>query len=268
MAVTLEKPRRLARVQRFVPPWSWLDAVLLAWLWWAFDVVNNLGGTVRQRLSERDGSALLDAERSLHVAPEHALNAWLAAHHVPRDVVASWYENVHTLLTCALLVALWWRRSPALPALRLAMIATSLVALGIFWSWPVAPPRMLAGQGFADVSDLVRGGTGWHAGGVAALPDQLSAFPSIHVEWAVWSAVAIWGLTRRRWLRALAIAHPFVTAYAVMATANHYLADALVAAALMGLGIVAADRVVAAFARRAERLRGDPAVERVTAPIA
>jgi hypothetical protein len=257
VAIAVEQRRRLARV---FPPWTWLDALVLAWLWWGFDVVNNLGGTVRQRLSESHGATLLRVERALHAAPEHTLNTWLGAHHLLRDVVAAWYENVHTLLTCILLVLLWWRRAAVLPALRLAMIATSIPAIAIFWAWPVAPPRMLPGEAFLDLSDLARGGAGWRAGATAALPDQLSAFPSIHVAWSVWSAVAIWGLTRRRWLRALAIAHPFVTAYAVMATGNHYLADVVAGSALMVAGIVAADRLVAA------RRDAEAAPRRASAP--
>jgi hypothetical protein len=43
-------------------------------------------------------------------------------------------------------------------------------------------------------------------------------------------------LSERRWLRALACVYPFATTYAVMATANHYLLDA-VAGAGMTLGL-------------------------------
>src|SRR5256885_1369531 len=45
----------------------WWDVLLVVWMAWIFDAVNNLG-PVRQHLAERDGAAVLDAGRSLHIA--------------------------------------------------------------------------------------------------------------------------------------------------------------------------------------------------------
>ena len=44
-------------------------------------------------------------------------------------------------------------------------------------------------------------------------------------------------LTKRRWLRVLAVAYPVMTTLVVVATANHYLLDAVAGAAVVALAV-------------------------------
>jgi hypothetical protein len=225
------------------------DVVVVIWMAWVFDAVNNLG-PVRQRLAEHDGARVLDVERSLHLAPELALNTWLAAHHLLSEIVVFWYVNVHGAVTFAVFGWLWWRRPSLLPPLRAALLVTTPVALAAFWTLPVAPPRMLTSAGYVDLVAAVHHVPVWQGGAVALDANQLAALPSLHIAWAVWAAVALWRVTSRGWLRCLAVVYPLVTLFAVMATGNHYLADGLLGAAIATLGVVGADRV---WARRRAR---------------
>ncbi|MGI8801966.1 MAG: phosphatase PAP2 family protein [Solirubrobacteraceae bacterium] len=215
----------------------------VVWLAWIFDAINNLG-EVRQRLAEQHGRQVLDLERALRLAPEHALNAWLAGHRLFAETVVVWYENVHGGVTFGLIAWIWWRRPDLLPPLRAALIAVNLAGLAVFWTWPVAPPRMLADPRFLDLVALVHGQSPyWAPGAVSLDANQLSALPSLHIAWAVWSAIALWRLTERPWVRALAAIYPLLTAAVVMATANHYLADAVTGGLIAGGAVAAADRV-------------------------
>ena len=230
-----------------------IDAFVVAWLAWGFDAINNLGD-VRQRLAEQHGRAVLDLERAVHLAPEFALNTWLVARPQLSRLAVLYYDNVHAAVTFGVIAWLWWRRPDLLAPLRAALIATNLVALAVFWSWPVAPPRMLASPRFVDVVAVVGGGRAhWPPGAVALDANQLSALPSLHVAWAVWSTIAVRRLCPRRWVRALALVYPLPTVLAVMATANHYLADAVTGGLLAALSVAAADRVH----RYAQRRRSD-----------
>lgn len=236
------------------------DVVLVAWMAWIFDAVNNLG-TIRQPLAERHGAAILDVERSLHLAPELALNRWLAGQHALTELVVFWYVNVHGAVTFAVFGWLWWRRPDLLAPLRGAVFAVTAAAGAVFWLWPVAPPRMLVHPAYLDLVAYAHHLPGWNVTTGAADANQLAALPSIHIAWAVWSAVAVWRLTNRRWVRGLAVAYPFVTLFAVMATANHYLADGVTGAALTAVAIVVADRVCARRGlRRAAASAGRPGV--------
>jgi hypothetical protein len=97
---------------------------------------------------------------------------------------------------------------------------------------PVAPPRMLPGTGLVDTAILFHQSV--YGTSIGFNADELSAMPSVHVGWAVLVAVAIIMTARSRW-RWLALLYPAMTTLAVVVTANHYWADGIVAAALLGL---------------------------------
>jgi hypothetical protein len=223
---TLASPRRSSRRRSYLL----FDLVLVAWLIWLFDAVNNLA-PIRQALAERDGERVLDLERSLQLAPEHTLDTWLEHHSALSEVVVFWYENVHITVTLAVLAWLWWRRPDLLGIMRATLAIVTLIALVIFWSFPVAPPRMLSG-GYPDLVARVHHQPVWRLGATVLHSNQLCSMPSLHVAWATWCAIALWRISSRHLLRAIAVSYPLLTSFAVMATGNHYLADALAGATI------------------------------------
>jgi predicted membrane protein len=210
--------------------WLLVDLLVVAWLIWLFDALNNLA-PVQQGLAIGDGHSVLDLERSIGLDPEHALNAWVTRHHALSEIVVFWYENVHIVMTLLVFAWLWWRRADSFGVLRATLVIVNLIALAVFWSFPVAPPRMLAG-GYVDLVSSVHGLPVWQLGATALHSNQLCSLPSLHIAWATWCSIAVWQLSARRLLRAIAVVYPFVTTFAVMATANHYLADAISGAAI------------------------------------
>ena len=125
-------------------------------------------------------------------------------------------------------MAAWirWRRPDLYRPLRNDLVLANLAGFTVFWLYPVAPPRML--PGFVDVVEKVGGLGAWH-NLLISHADQLAAMPSMHLAWALWCSLALWRLanSRNQRLAALCIgaAYPITTAWVVMATANHYLAD-------------------------------------------
>jgi hypothetical protein len=212
--------------------WLGVDLLIVAWLIWLFDAINNLA-PVRQQVAERNGERVLDLERSLHLDPEHALDTWLARHNELSQVVVFWYENVHIVVTLAVYVLLWWRRADLLCVMRWTLVIVNLIALAVFWAFPVAPPRMLSGA-YVDVVARVEHLPVWQFGATALNSNQLCSLPSLHIAWATWCSIAVWHMTQRRWLRAIAVVYPLLTTFAVMATGNHFLADAVAGAGVTG----------------------------------
>ena len=115
------------------------------------------------------------------------------------------------------------------------MAATLLAVIG-YAAFPAMPPRMLGG--FTDTLAQTSGSGWWGAEasaprGMGGMTNQFAAMPSMHVGWAVWCALAarvLLGARRWRWL---VWAYPVGTLAVVVATANHYLVDGIVGAALM-----------------------------------
>ncbi len=214
----------------------WVELLVIAWLAWLYDSVTNLA-PMRAAAALGHGRDILDLERSLHIAPELALNRWLSHHHTIGLIGSYYYDNAHFIVTFGLLGWLWWSRADIYRPLRSSLVAINLIGLVVFWRYPVAPPRMLTGIGFTDVIASSHTFGSWHTGSLAVDADQFAAMPSLHIAWAVWCGLALWRLSPRRWVRVTAVLYPLLTALAVVATGNHYLLDLLAGAATAILAV-------------------------------
>ena len=198
------------------------------------------------RLAVRAGQAaafgqaakLWEAERWLHVDIGPPLNRIVAAEPALAEVTGYYYGLLHFIVTPLTLAWLYLRRPAAFPRLRSALVVATAGANLVYWTWPVAPPRF-AVHGMTDV--LAR----YHilGAGDPRGPDSMvnlyAAMPSLHVAWAIWCAVAVVTATRTRW-RHLAWLYPVATTFVVLASANHFVLDAVGGAAIIVLGLLAA----------------------------
>jgi hypothetical protein len=245
-----DAPAQVARPSIVRTPW-WRELLVVVWLAWVYDAINNLA-PLRLGPALAHGRDILSLEGSLGIAPERALDHWLALHHSVGLAVSDYYDNAHFAVTLGVLALLWWRGAERFRPMRNALVAINLLAFAVFWLYPVAPPRMLGG--FTDVVASTHAIGSWHTGALASQANQLAAMPSLHIAWAVWCAVAVWLLTRRTLVRALALVYPCLTGFAVLATGNHYVLD-LVAGALL---VVVAMACVAGAPRALARARTQP----------
>lgn len=202
-------------------PW-WVEALALLWLLWVYEAITNFA-PLRLHVAVAHAEGLLHAEQSLHLDPEQALDSWLAGQHTLGVILSDYYDNAHFVVTLGLLGWLWWRRADIYRPLRNSLVLVNLLAFVVFWLYPVAPPRMLAG--FIDVVESTHAFGSFHGGSLASHADELAAMPSLHIAWAVWCSLALWRMSTRRWVRALAILYPCLTAFTVIATGNHFVLD-------------------------------------------
>jgi hypothetical protein len=230
----------------------WFEALVIVWLCWVYDAINNLA-PLRVQTALAHGREVLNLERTLHLDPERTLDRWLSSHHTLGLVVSDYYDNAHFVVTLGLLAWLWWRRPDVYRPLRNALVLVNVIAFAVFWLYPVAPPRML--PGFVDVVASTHALGSWHTGALASQANELAAMPSLHIAWAVWCAVALWKISSRVWVRALAVVYPCLTATAVLATGNHYVLDLVGGMIAIGLSLL----IVAAVTRATARLRLEPA---------
>jgi hypothetical protein len=202
----------------------WVELLTIGWLCWVYDAITNLA-PLRLHAALAHGADILRLEQSLHIDPERTLDHWLAGQRTLGLLVSDYYDNAHFVVTLGLLGYLWWRRADLYRPLRNSLVLVNVLAFIVFWRFPVAPPRML--PGFTDVVASTHAIGSWHTGALASHANELAAMPSLHIAWAVWCTVAIWRISRRSWLRALAVVYPFLTAFAVLCTGNHYVLDVL-----------------------------------------
>ena len=199
-------------------------------------LVDALGGTGRREAALRHGRSVFDLERRLHIDVERSLNSWLAPHQVLSAVANYEYATTYILSALALLVWVWVRRPEQWRFARDSFLVLNALAFLTFLLYPTAPPRMLSGLGFVDT--VSRGHTvgswGW---GMVDTANQLAAMPSLHIGWALWVSVVLARFTAGLRVQALSALHVLLTLFVVMATANHYLLDAVAVVVPIMIGI-------------------------------
>jgi hypothetical protein len=114
---------------------------------------------------------------------------------------------------------------------RNAFLLSGALGLIIFATVPVAPPRMFPEFGFVDTvrdhSAVYRQFEG------SNLVNEFAAIPSFHFGWILLVGLALIQ-TNRNWLaRGAGILLPLLMLFSIIATANHYVLDAAVGAALV-----------------------------------
>jgi hypothetical protein len=232
-------------------PW-WIELGVIVWLCWVYDAITNLA-PLRLNLALSHARGILHLERSLHLDPELSLDRWLAGHHTLGLILSDYYDNAHFIVTLGLLGYLWWWRADIYRPLRNVLVLTNVLAFIVFWRYPVAPPRML--HGFTDVVAASGAFGSWHTGALASQANQLAAVPSLHMAWAGWCTLVVWRISSRRWLRAVAVLYPCLTALAVLSTGNHFLFDILTGLLTLAVSVLIV-RVATAWWHRSRRRGG------------
>ncbi|MFI8402796.1 phosphatase PAP2 family protein [Streptomyces sp. NPDC085463] len=186
----------------------------------------------------RNADRVWDAERALHLPGEEAVQQ-LLMHGEPLVRAANtYYAAVHFPATVAFLVWLYLRRPDHYLWSRRVLALLTGAALALHLLVPLAPPRMLAAAGLVDTARVYGPSVYGAVPETDSMANQFAAMPSLHFGWALMVAIGLIAATRSRW-RALWLLHPLVTLFVVVGTANHYWFDALAAAALLGLALLA-----------------------------
>lgn len=145
---------------------------------------------------------------------------------------------------------------------RRVLLTTTMSALLIHVTFPLAPPRWFPEFGFVDTLQTY-GPRVYDSGTITATANQIAAMPSLHVGWALIAAWAISRTTTSRW-RWIGYGHPAIMTIAVVLTANHWWLDVIGAIALVYVAILA-DRPLQRWLERREQRRIEQEILEVAA---
>ena len=214
-----------------------------------YSLVTMLPEQSRERAARGHGEGLYRLERALHLDVEPALNAWLA--HQPALRVLANYEDAITYIASALALLTWLflRHPERYRSARNAFVLLNLGGLACFALFPVMPLRLMPDLGFVDT--VTEGGT-WGSWGSPLVEhaDRFAAVPSLHMAWTLWVGVELARVKARRWVQWLNAAHILVTLYVILATANHFLLDAVAAVPFVVVSVYIAQRIARPHAAR------------------
>ncbi|MEU8434570.1 phosphatase PAP2 family protein [Streptomyces sp. NPDC029216] len=191
-------------------------------------------------LAEDNGSRILGIEQALGIDIEHAVNRavvdapWLEA------FFNFYYSSFHFVVPLAILAVLYWRRPGDYRWARASLGLATVIALAGFWLFPLAPPRLMPGLGFVDTVHGAQDLANPSYGAMTAISNQYAAMPSLHFGWSLWCGIVVVVLAPKGWQKLLGALHPLITVCAIVATANHWVLDAVGGAVVVtaGFGLV------------------------------
>jgi len=230
---------RLARLRSPRTPRLWFEVLLIAVSYWTYSMIRNAVPEQKAK-ALKNADWIWQAEHSLGIAVERTVNH--AVDSVTWLIVSMnyYYATLHFIVTIGVLVWLYRWHPGRYAAARLALFATTGVALIGYYFFPLAPPRLMTGGGFVDT--LVDHGT-WGSmasGNLASMSNQYAAMPSMHIGWSLWCGITIALLAKPLWARVLGLLYPTVTLLVIVSTANHFWLDAVGGVACLSVGFAVA----------------------------
>lgn len=220
-AGTSAKPPRAVR-----RPSIWFEIVLVGVFYAVYSAIRN--AVPEQRAQALDNADWVwRTEQFLGIAVEDTVNH--AADSVTWLILTMnyYYATLHFVVTVVVLVWLYTAHPGRYAATRLVVFATTGTALLGYYLFPLAPPRLMRGDGFIDTVQVHQTWGSMASGNLADMSNQYAAMPSMHVGWAVWCGVTIAALAKPLWVRLLGVLYPLVTLVVIVCTANHFWLDAV-----------------------------------------
>ncbi|MFJ4013952.1 bifunctional glycosyltransferase 87/phosphatase PAP2 family protein [Streptomyces sp. NPDC090026] len=147
-----------------------------------------------------------------------------------------YYTSFHFVVPLSILGVLYVRRPSDYRWARASLAFATLLALLGFWLFPLAPPRLMPSLGYIDTVHGPQDLANPDYGAMTAVTNQYAAMPSLHFGWSLWCGLVVVALAPRLWMKLLALLHPLLTVCAIVATANHWVLDAVGGAVVVGLG--------------------------------
>ncbi|MFF0286175.1 bifunctional glycosyltransferase 87/phosphatase PAP2 family protein [Streptomyces sp. NPDC005262] len=197
-----------------------------------------LAATAGRSTAEAHGRQIHSLEKWLHIDIEHWANHTVVHIGWLKGFFDYYYATFHFIVPLAILGVLYVRRPADYRWARSTLGFATLVALLGFWLYPLAPPRLMPGLGFIDTVHGVQDFAKPDYGTLTSMTNQYAAMPSLHFGWSLWCGVMIVMLAPKLWMKALGLLHPLFTVSAIVATANHWVLDAVGGALVIGLGFV------------------------------
>src|SRR3954469_3362333 len=178
-------------------------------------------------------------ERSLHVFVEPSVQAWTSGSTFLIDTTSWLYINAQTSITVGSLAFLYLFHNRSFYFVRNMFMVAMGIALVGYTLYPTAPPRFLPEWGFFDaVSNFT--GVSHDDVTVNAVFNPYAAVPSMHVCFAFMIGWPLSRLVRHRAARIFWLAYPLLVTFVIVATANHFIADAFLGGCTAAVAAAAA----------------------------
>lgn len=217
----------------------WREALLIAVFYGVYSVIRNVHGStpVSRVRADTNADRVIGLERFFGIFQEQRVQSWFLHSQVVMAFLDDFYGTAHFVVTAIALVFLFRWHPSRYSLWRNTLAITTALALIGFAFFPLLPPRLLPGNfHFVDTLETVGGLWSFGSGPMSAVSNQYAAMPSLHFAWSTWCALAMAPVVKPRWARAAIFAYPVLTLVCIVATANHYIIDAVAGAFILAVG--------------------------------
>ena len=239
-------------------PWQWvwftLQLLAIAALQFGDDVVRGNIEPPNVMEAIRNAHVIASIEQAHGLFVEPGVQLWVRHANALHGILS--YANIEhgidvvyalgqTLVPLGTALWIFLRHRARFPFTRNVAFLSTLLSLVGYEIYPTAPPRLASGLiydhrafHFQDTVQHVIG-----EGKLNGIPigyNAYSAVPSLHIAWALIVAGSVVLLARHPLVRIIAFLYPFLMLFAVVASANHFLLDAVAGALTVLLAAFAA----------------------------
>jgi membrane-associated phospholipid phosphatase len=245
--------RLVSQVRRFVSqtgdrlPKGWGDlgrqVALVVLVDLAYETARGLADGQRS-VAFAHGQQVIDIERSTHMFFEPSLQAvflpatWLI------DFANQVYMNSQFAVVLGFFLWVYFFRNESFYFVRnMFMVSMGLALIG-YTLYPAAPPRLFSEYGFVDtINDFSN--VNHDSALVKVLINPFAAVPSMHCAFSMMIGVSGVRLSRHRVIKVFWAFWPFLVAWVVVVTGNHYWIDVVLGWMVAASSALIAQRLLA-----------------------
>lgn len=212
-----------------VPGWVWnthlRELLIIAGAYWAYMYTRSLVFDDFQAIALANAKNIISLEQSLGLFWEPQWQQWAITSAKSLVVFFNWaYIITFWPIIIATALILYFANRARYRYYRNIVLLSFVFALVGFTLFPLAPPRMMAGQ-FVDTIKAF-GPVFYASREFANFYNPYAAMPSLHFSWTVMFGI-LFLRTPNKWVRMLGVIYPTMTLFAITITANHYIMDAI-----------------------------------------
>jgi hypothetical protein len=216
------------------------QVLLFAVAYYAYQVVRGaVDDPVGASQAFENARRVIHIEHSIGIFVEPQIQTWAITKPAIIDAANWLYINAQVTVTVSSLVYIYLRHTSSFYFVRNMFAVAMLIALIGYALLPTAPPRFLPEWGFVDSVSAMTG-VSHDSVVVSELFNPYAAIPSMHVAFALMIAVPIARLAKHRITRVSWSLYPLLMTFVIIATANHFITDAVLGAVTAALGAAAA----------------------------
>ena len=259
--------RRVPRGLRALLPHGPRDFWLQFAVFWTYNLAYELTrGLVDGSRAEAfaTGRRIMEAQRELGILWELDVQRWAYdAPAIVMDVANLTYFNCQFTISFALLLWIYLRRNHAFYFVRNTIMFANFIGLAGYVTFPTAPPRMYPELGFVDsLLDTAVNHESWL---IRTLSNPYAAMPSLHTAYALILGTAAVLVTRHVVVRTVWACYPALVLFSIVATANHFILDAVAGAFVALFATLLSVAVARGVAPRRGRAPQGPLTPRLAA---